>query len=275
MKQLNIILCMTFFTFISAIGYVQKNGTKDDLRTIAVDPKRSSSFDFSQGLNLSPKRSLAGAEFEFAYDIGTRFLATITKEDLQNAQVISDIMPIRNIETIQSYANIELNTFEEDREREIKKKGLNEFLNAEQKRLLQSMDYTSDFYITGNVNRKLGSKDRLFVDSLVLYLTVVPHSPAKYTLGKDALISYLKDNSQQVIRIANRDQLKPGKISFVVSRHGTVRDINLSSTSGYDSIDETMISLIKNLPGSWEVASDAEGQIVDQELVFSFGLIGC
>jgi len=36
-----------------------------------------------------------------------------------------------------------------------------------------------------------------------------------------------------------------------------------------------MIKLIKNLPGDWKPAENYKGELMDQELVVSFGLMGC
>jgi hypothetical protein len=36
-----------------------------------------------------------------------------------------------------------------------------------------------------------------------------------------------------------------------------------------------MIELVKAIPGTWEAATNSNGDKVEQELVFSFGTIGC
>jgi hypothetical protein len=36
-----------------------------------------------------------------------------------------------------------------------------------------------------------------------------------------------------------------------------------------------MTELITNFPGTWEPAENSKGEKVDQELVVSFGLMGC
>ena len=54
-----------------------------------------------------------------------------------------------------------------------------------------------------------------------------------------------------------------------------MKDVILISSSGYDSIDERMVGLITDLPGKWKPAENLKGQKVDEQLVFSFGLIGC
>lgn len=276
MKQLNLILCSLFFAaFLTTLGCVQWKESNQMPRTISMESEVSSASDFLPSFDFLPGFKSSADKFEFAYNVGTRFIANITKENLQKAKVVSDIIPVRNKETVQSYHNIELNTFEEGRNHEIKTTGESEFLNAEQKHLLQSMDYTSDFYITGSVKRRNGTNDALLTDTLVLYLSVVPENPATYSEGINGLVAYLKEYSKQDIGIALKEQVKAGKISFIVTKTGGLGEVKLTSTSGYQSIDDKMISLIKHMPGSWEAASNEAGQNVNQELVFSFGLIGC
>ena len=36
-----------------------------------------------------------------------------------------------------------------------------------------------------------------------------------------------------------------------------------------------MIELIYKIPGTWQPAENAKGEKIDQELVLSFGLMGC
>jgi hypothetical protein len=42
-------------------------------------------------------------------------------------------------------------------------------------------------------------------------------------------------------------------------------------TTGYSSLDDKFIELIKNIPGLWIPAENSKGEHVDQELVFTFG----
>lgn len=282
MKQLNLMFGALFFAAnLMIFSCVQWNDSTQMLRTvtstseISTSPDVSSASNFLPSLDFSSSLRFSADNFEFAYSVGTRFIANITKDQLQKAQVVSDIIPVRNVETVQSYHNIELNTFEEERKHEIKAIGESEFLNTEQKRLLQSLDYTSDFYVTGSVKRRYVTSDALSTDTLVLYLSVVPHNPATYSEGLEGLVAYLKEYSKQDIGIALKEQVKAGKISFVVTKTGGLGEVKLTSTSGYQSIDDKMISLIRQMPGSWEGATNAQGEKVDQELVFSFGLIGC
>ncbi|MEL7004495.1 MAG: hypothetical protein AAFN93_17440 [Bacteroidota bacterium] len=60
-----------------------------------------------------------------------------------------------------------------------------------------------------------------------------------------------------------------------VTKNGTLENVRLTATSGYPSVDELMVELIDSLPAKWNPAENSEGEKVDQELVFFFGLMGC
>ena len=56
---------------------------------------------------------------------------------------------------------------------------------------------------------------------------------------------------------------------------GAVEQVKLERSSGYPAIDKVMIELIQNAPHKWSPATNAQGEAVDQELVISFGQLGC
>ncbi|MEL7004496.1 MAG: hypothetical protein AAFN93_17445 [Bacteroidota bacterium] len=64
-------------------------------------------------------------------------------------------------------------------------------------------------------------------------------------------------------------------MSFTVTKNGTLENVRLTATSGYPSVDELMVELIDSLPAKRNPAENSEGEKVDQELVFFFGLMGC
>ncbi|WP_339705091.1 hypothetical protein [uncultured Kriegella sp.] len=100
---------------------------------------------------------------------------------------------------------------------------------------------------------------------------------AEYEGGTKALREYFKANSIEAEVKANvqMDELPPFKLVFTVTKKGMIENVKIEGTSGYLSIDNTMIKLISNTPGKWEPAENAKGEKIDQELVISFGLTGC
>jgi TonB family protein len=69
--------------------------------------------------------------------------------------------------------------------------------------------------------------------------------------------------------------LQPGKVYFTVDKAGTVSAIRLSASSGYPALDTRVLELMNTLPGTWKPATNAAGEAVEQEFVFSFGTVGC
>ena len=226
-------------------------------------------------VNYKESTAKKANDFEFQYNVDHRFLSTITKEELNQANSVPDIIPMENRAPIFSYSNIDFNTYYDDDQPQTKTKGKDERLNQAQLDLIQSMDYTTTFYIAGDILRKDKNSDDLIEDTLICYMSVVPENPVSYKSGQEALISYLQKGSKEVIARADDTKLKPGKISFVVTKEGTIDHVRLTHTSGYTGIDEKMEELIWAIPGEWNIATDARGVKVDQELTFFFGLIGC
>ncbi|MEX0272801.1 MAG: energy transducer TonB, partial [Flavobacteriaceae bacterium] len=68
---------------------------------------------------------------------------------------------------------------------------------------------------------------------------------------------------------------QPAKLFFTVTAKGSLENIRLDRSSGYPSIDEKMLELLPQVPGKWIPAQNRNGENVAQELVVSFGLLGC
>jgi TonB family protein len=64
-------------------------------------------------------------------------------------------------------------------------------------------------------------------------------------------------------------------VSFTVTRDGTVDDVKLTSSCGYEMIDEGLVEQIRTMPQRWTPATNSKGENVDQVLVFFFGMQGC
>jgi hypothetical protein len=208
---------------------------------------------------------------DFDYDVNSRYMATITKDKLFKATSVLDIVP-QNAE----WQNIPFETVAVavlQNDNEIREIGTDKELNVAQINLLKSTDYSTDFYIRGrgkNNHPKTGK-----IEDYVYYLTIVPEKEAEYTIGNDAFIAYLKENSKEQIKYVEESLLRPGKIQFTITKEGTIENVELISTSGYFNIDSMMIELISNSPGKWKPAENSVGEKVNQKLVFSFGMMGC
>jgi Gram-negative bacterial TonB protein C-terminal len=211
-------------------------------------------------------------DLDLVYNVGSRFGTTITKEELRKATSVLDIVP-KEAEGWRkvSFQAVRVAILQDGGE--IHEMGDDKELNAAQIRLLQSTDYSTNFYINARSQTVFPYTGK--TEDYAYYFTIVPEKEAEYTSGHDALIAYLKENSKEKTAIIKQDKLQPGKVSFTITKEGTVANVKLSSTSGYPSVDEELIKIITNMPGKWEPAENSKGENVDQELVFFFGTQGC
>ena len=210
---------------------------------------------------------------DLLYKVESRFIHTITKEDLFRARSITDIVPKTATESVESYESVRVAVLDE--EGETSKTGNSSTLSEAQLKLLRSTDYSTDFYIRANYQRKNAITGKLEKEYLVYYMTIVPEKQAEFGDGIEAVINYLKENSKEETAIIEQDQLRPGQVSFTVTKEGDIAKVKLNATSGYTSVDETLVELITSMPGKWKPATNAKGEKVDQEFVFFFGVEGC
>ena len=205
----------------------------------------------------------------FFFSLESRFMTTVSKSELNKAKTIIDIVP-----KDERWAAID---FDEVTIRVLPNKntdfaeGTGKSLNPKQIELLKSINYSANFVI--DAYRK--SKNPSPQDYFPYYLTVVPENQVNYDGGLDLAVNFLKEKSEATIAKTQRGNLKSGKISFVITKAGSIEKIDLNSTCGYKKVDLKMIELIQSLPKKWAAATNENGDKIDQTLVFSFGTTGC
>lgn len=251
---------------LTAFGYLNYSNTSTD-QQVKSSYTNPIPVDYFLNLNKEPD------EPDFFYEVDSRFIKTITKEDLQNAKYINDIFTKDEINGIESFWDVNIVILPRDENKFAK--GKDNQLNPAQLKLLQSTNYSTDFCIEAFCNRQFYETGTMRDECFVYYITIVPENEVEFKEGQQALIDYLKKNSQKEVASIDRERLEAGKLRFVVSKDGKIGDVALESTSGYSSIDDKMLELITNLPGAWEPAKNSKGKKVDQELIFSFGMVGC
>jgi hypothetical protein len=78
-------------------------------------------------------------------------------------------------------------------------------------------------------------------------------------------------NSQESMSVIEGDKIGAIKLSFTVTKDGNVSNVmHDAMTTGYPTIDNKFIELLKNIPGKWIPAENKDGEKLDQELVFTF-----
>lgn len=222
---------------------------------------------------------------DFIYDIGSRY-NVIKKADLDTLKSFSDIIGEEHANRIVDYKSVSVIIMKDDKQTEIRETGNSDVFTAAQLNLMQSSDYSTNFVVWADYTGKNKETGELEDTHWTPYLTIVPEKEAQYlddqqqlvnADGKKALKEYLRNSSLEARSKAHviAEELKPAKLYFTVSKTGTIENVRLDRSSNYPTVDAAMIELIKKAPGKWLPAEDINGEKVDQELVVSFGLIGC
>jgi len=265
----NILIFCAVFTILSltAFGLINRN-----LSTI--NPAEPSVRE-DIAANMQALEKINNNIFtDFIYDVGPRF-NVIKKEDLDNLRSFSDIIGKEHAQRIVSYRSMSVTFLANDRPTGIKETGNDGVFTAAQIKLLQSAAYSTNILIRADYQEKNIETGQIEASSWTPYLTIVPEKQAEYINGKDALKKYLKENSEKSRVNVQADKLQPAKLYFTVSKEGMIENVRLDRTSNFPAVDKTMIELITNAPGKWIPAENSKGEKVDQELVVSFGLMGC
>lgn len=259
-KNVQIILLLTLTIFISC----QNNTNKQEIAALVKEEAKTP----------TPKKSEVKVFDDFIYDVGPRFRA-IKKSEIMNAESIVDFLSTEEISKIDELETVNVVLVVDDKQTKVSQTGTSKELTAAQIRLLQSFNYDTNFALRVDFKEKNPDTEMLENNYAHPHMTIVPEKQATFLDGKEALKSYLKYETEEVRTNVDPEKLKPAKLYFTVSKEGTIENVYLDRPSGYPKVDEKMIELIKNVPGTWLPAENTKGEKVPQELVVSFGLIGC
>jgi hypothetical protein len=97
---------------------------------------------------------LSGSPSPIAYDLGSRFELTVTKEQLRAAKTIYDIVPGDPKQEIVSYSSVSIRTYVDEKQSDIVALGSDPVLDQAQLALLWSLPYSSNFLIRANSRRR-------------------------------------------------------------------------------------------------------------------------
>lgn len=224
---------------------------------------------------LGPGTSLGATSTAIHYDLDSRFLLTVTKDQLRAAKTIHDIVPEHLVEEGVSYSSVSIRTVEREGGSELVASGTDGVLNAEQRKFLWSLDYSDHFVIHAWSRPSNGAAEATSRNYFTPHVTIVPEQEAANSLGTEAMIAHVQHGTSAFAYLVDANTLRPGKVYFTVDKAGTVSGIRLSASSGYPLLDTRVLELMNTLPGTWKPATNGAGEAVDQEFVFSFGTVGC
>lgn len=267
MKKIIFIICSVLICFsLTAFGFMNWGEETKAPKPPALEEGSAFFVNDLVGSVINP------IEDDFVYNIDTRFIATITKENLHAASSIREILPEKATGPNVHYQDVKVSIFEQEM---ISQFGGNALLSAAQLKLMQTTDYSQNIVVEANHEIPTGFNDQTQLNYISYHMTVVPEQEAEYLDGMDGLIQFLKAESLSAKAGVEKNQLKPGRLWFTITKEGELANAKLDSSCGYPALDEKMQELMENLPGKWEPAKNAAGEAVEQELVFFFGMQGC
>jgi hypothetical protein len=267
-KNLLILIASLAACSLTAYGYVTWSHAQSDKKVASCKVAPKSYASASEFVNSLYKPETV----DLIYNVESRYMRTVTKEQVEQATTVMDLIPEKISQMLVRYEYVTVAVLHEGEETTLM--GDDEYFSPGQISLLRSMDYSSNFFVRASCKRQGDDGDLIHYD-LVYYMTVVPKNQASYTDGQDALIKYLRENSRKETFVITKDKLRPGRVHFSITEQGTISNVYLDSSSGFPSVDEKLIALVKDMPGTWEPATNGEGAKVNQELVFFFGIQGC
>lgn len=220
---------------------------------------------------VSSKQSRTNVDF--AFGIGSMYGTTVTKEDLQNVVTVVDILPPETDWPSFPIHTLHIMDLNDNSKRSESGKSIT--FNEAQLNLLRSLDYSENFKIVGNCkgkHRDVPDKEEF---DLTYFISIVPEKIAVHPEGIEGLVRYLMEASKEARSNIEQDKLDFGRIIFNVNKSGEIADVRLDASCGYEDIDNTLSRLISEAPGKWEPAKTHSGEIVEQEMTFFFGRVGC
>lgn len=151
-----------------------------------------------------------------------------------------------------------------------------EQLSNEQLQFLRDLNYADDFKVKVYhqlKNNRTGGFETYDFDN---YYTLVPEQQAVLTNGNKAFYNELKTLTHNDFKTINKDKFIMNKFYFTISKTGTIISVKKDRSCGYHKLDKTIENAIKNTSNKWQPAKNSNGDVVEQQLVLSFGLsMGC
>ncbi len=210
---------------------------------------------------------------DLVYNVGTRFNHHLSLSELQSATSFLDLIPEEKANLFSDFSFNKLARLDNDGGETVNGEG--KALSPQQLNFIKQLTYSDDFYLNADCHVSDSENGHYGSYDLVYYITITPEKTAQFEQGETALIQYLKGQTKNQVFNITKDQLRPGRFRFTVTKEGNVNDVMLESSCGYNTIDLQIMQLLDDLDGQWKAAENKKGETVDQELVFFFGMRGC
>jgi len=209
---------------------------------------------------------------DLRFEVRGKYTRAITKGKLSKAKSLEDIIPYYAHNWISDYISVEIWAYCDG----IARKGMgpNDFLNVEQKDILNTIDLGSELIINVNYTYNNPFTDSTEHNSMNIVMTVVPEIEAEYKAGPQAMIEYLEENAMDKISDSTLNYIQQWAVLFTVNEKGKITNAKISMSTGDAKTDSLFLEAINNMP-EWKPAETREGKKVKQEFVFRIGNRGC
>ncbi len=229
--------------------------------------------------SVNNSASIANDGQELRYNVRPQFLRPMSRQVLNNAKLVSEIVPGYPLNWINSYVAVEI--LVTTNKKIVKAVGLNEVLTTEQKTILRKADPGSEVVVNVKYkykepasNEMLDKEMHTSVTSVSGNTTVAPENDASYKGGYPQMVKYF--NKYGILPIFERGPkaLQQAVVGFTVNEEGTIRNTKIVSSSGDAQTDVLLLESIAKMP-IWIPAKDMNGSKVQQEFIFNVGMSGC
>lgn len=272
MKRTVLIIALIVVTIgFTTYGFVNaKHDTTNDKQRASSSNIKTSATDYFEFESLDKK--MAFNSDDLFYVVKGRYDRSITKEILEDANLISDLIANYPENWISEYVSVELITVLNGKE--ISAVSADEILSEEQRNLLNSLKESSSVIVNVKYKTKVAVTDVMENNLLNISMTIIPEKEAEFVGGYDKMIAYLQKNIKGEFSNEILSQLQYSSVVFTVNEEGRTDNIKLINTSGNSEIDELLLNLIGSMP-KWKPAENSKGDYVKQEFEFNFGNDKC
>ncbi|MBL7900430.1 MAG: energy transducer TonB [Bacteroidia bacterium] len=208
---------------------------------------------------------ISGYAQELKFNVHGKYTRPVHKQTLSSAKTLVDLVSGYPSSWIDEYTSVEITGTCGGKT--IKAGGKNETLNAEQQKVLNTLDLCSDVVI--HVKYRSKSSSGLMEDKKInVRLTLIPDVEAEYLGGTEELNKFIKENAINKIPEATSKKITGAIVKFTVNENGQVGDLQMTRTTGDTSIDQLLMQTLSNMP-NWKPAQNADGTKVKQDFEFS------
>jgi len=266
MKKSILVLTAIIITF-GAYAFVKLDGNKDQKckkKTPIFNEKKKSPGLFYLGK----------VKQQFNFDLSTRFTPV---KQTRIAEVTNFREFFRQDENnrIVSVETTTITVIKNDMPTSVQITGTGEQLSQEQIKFLASCDNSTNLKISARCQTKDPYYRELQSRNFTPHITLVPEKQARYSLGKEAFLDYIKKENKKNDYGLDSDKIGFAKLSFTVDKTGKLTNMKVDRKTGLEYLDDMIINLVNDAPGEWLPAENTKGEKVEQVLVVSFGRGGC